>query len=69
MAEMPVTMFVAVHLAAATENSIVMEHHNVDNLWYDNLVAASVKPLMQDGFVPVPNTPVLGIELNENVVR
>ena len=69
MAGMPVTMFSAVHIAAATENFVAMEHHNVDDDWYGNLVTGPVKPLMQDGFVPVPNTPGLGIELNEEAVR
>lgn len=69
MAGMPVTMYAAVHIAAATENFMVMEHHNVDDAWYNDLVTGPVKPLMQDGFVSVPNSPGLGIELNEDVVK
>ena len=32
------TLFASVHCAAATENFLVMEHHNVDDAWYDDLV-------------------------------
>jgi len=69
MAGSPVTLFASVHCAAATENFLVMEHHNVDHTWYDDLVTGVSKPLVQDGFIPVPDTPGLGVELNEDAVR
>jgi L-alanine-DL-glutamate epimerase-like enolase superfamily enzyme len=70
MAGSPVTLFASVHCAAATENFLVMEHHNVDNEWYDRLVTTPAGPLVgADGFVPVPDTPGLGVELNEDEVR
>jgi len=70
MAGSPVTLFASVHCAAATENFLVMEHHNVDNDWYDKLVTGPAMPLVQaDGFIPVPDTPGLGVELNEDEVR
>ncbi|MDZ7721813.1 MAG: mandelate racemase/muconate lactonizing enzyme family protein [candidate division KSB1 bacterium] len=69
MAGSPVTMYSSVHCAAATENFLVMEHHNVDDDWYDDLVTGVPKPLVQDGYVPVPNGPGLGIELNEKAIK
>lgn len=69
MAGSPVTMFASVHCAAATENFLVMEHHNVDDAWYEELVTGVPKPLVQDGFVKVPDGPGLGIELNEEAVK
>jgi L-alanine-DL-glutamate epimerase-like enolase superfamily enzyme len=70
MAGGPVTMFSSVHCAAATENFLVMEHHGVDDTLYDTVVDGPPKPLMaSDGFVPVPNSPGLGIELNEDAVK
>ena len=70
MAGSPVTLFASVHCAAATENFLVMEHHNVDNDWYDELVTGPAMPLVQaDGFIPVPDTPGLGVELVEDEVR
>ena len=44
MAGHPVTLFASVHCAAATENFLVMEHHNVDDAWYDQLVTGVPKP-------------------------
>lgn len=65
MAGSPVTLFASVHCAAATENFLVMEHHSVDDEWYDPLVDGVAKPIVQDGFITVPDTPGLGFELNE----
>ena len=66
----PGDAFASVHCAAATENFLVMEHHNVDDAWYDDLVTGVPKPLMdQDGFIPVPDGPGLGIELNEEAIK
>jgi L-alanine-DL-glutamate epimerase-like enolase superfamily enzyme len=70
MAGHPVTLFSSVHCAAATENFLVMEHHNVDDEWYDDLVTGVPKPIMdREGFIPVPNGPGLGIELNEDAIK
>jgi L-alanine-DL-glutamate epimerase-like enolase superfamily enzyme len=70
MAGNPVTLFSSVHCAAATQNFLVMEHHNVDDAWYDDIVTGVPKPIMdKDGFIPVPNGPGLGIELHEEAVK
>ena len=69
MAGSPVGLFGSVHCAAATENFLVMECHDVDNPNYDDLVDGVPKPLVKDGFVQVPNGPGLGIELNEKAVK
>jgi len=48
----------------------VMEHHNVDDAWYDDLVTGVPKPFMdKEGFIPVPDGPGLGIELNEDAIK
>jgi len=70
MAGNPVTLFANVHCAAATENFLVLEHHNVDDKWYDTLVDGVPKPIVgPDGHIPVPDSPGLGIELNEEAVK
>jgi L-alanine-DL-glutamate epimerase-like enolase superfamily enzyme len=70
MAGGPVTMFSSIHCAAATENFLVMEHHGVDDPEYDSVVDGPAKPLIGgDGFASVPNTPGLGVELNEEAVK
>jgi L-alanine-DL-glutamate epimerase-like enolase superfamily enzyme len=69
MAGSPITLFSSVHCAAATENFLVMEHHNIDDAWYDDLVTGVPKPIVQDGFIQVPDGPGLGVELNEEEIK
>jgi L-alanine-DL-glutamate epimerase-like enolase superfamily enzyme len=69
MAGSPVGLFGSVHCAAATENFLVLEHHDVDTPNYDDLIDGISKPIVQDGFVPVPEGPGLGITLNEEAVK
>ncbi len=65
----PVSFFANVHCAAATENFLVLEHHSIDVPWWDDLVTGVEKPIVQNGFVKVPEGPGLGIELNEEVCK
>ena len=70
MAGSPVLLFASVHCAAATENFLVMEHHDADTGHYDSLVDGVAKPILdKDGFVAVPDGPGLGIELNEEAIK
>ncbi|MEX0601434.1 MAG: mandelate racemase/muconate lactonizing enzyme family protein [Rhodothermales bacterium] len=68
-ASSPVSMLAAVHAAAATQNFMWMEHHFVDLDWYDDLVTGIEKPIVQDGYIAVPEKPGIGIELNEEAIR
>ena len=58
-----------VHCAAATENFLVLENHSVDVPWWSDLVNGVEKPIVNKGFVTVPDKPGLGITLNEDVVK
>ena len=58
-----------VHCAAATQNLVALEHYSVDVSWWEDMVTGIDKPFMKEGFVPVPNKPGIGIELNEKVVK
>jgi L-alanine-DL-glutamate epimerase-like enolase superfamily enzyme len=70
MAGSPVALFASVHCAAATENFLVLEHHDADTSYYDNLVDGVAKPFVdKDGFVSVPDGPGLGITLNEETIK
>ena len=69
MAGSPVACMAAVHCAAATENFLVLENHSVDIPWWDDLVTGIESPIIKDGFISVPESPGLGIDLNEEVVR
>lgn len=65
----PVSCMANVHCAAATENFLVLENHSVDVAWWDNLVDGVSKPIVEKGFIKVPEGPGLGITLNEDVVK
>jgi len=65
----PVSCMANVHAAAATRNFVVLENHSVDIPWWDDLVTGVQKPIVQGGFVSVPQSPGLGVELNEEVVK
>jgi len=66
----PVSFLANVHCAAATENFIALEHHSLDVPWWESLVrTTSGKPLVEKGFAAVPDSPGLGVELNEEVVK
>jgi len=65
----PVSIMANVHCAAATENFIALEHHSADIDWWSDLVTGVEKPIIQNGYITVPEGPGLGIELNESVVK
>jgi gluconate/galactonate dehydratase len=69
MAESPIACLAAVHSAAATENFLALEFHSVDVSWWNNIVTGLPNPLVQGGFITVPDSPGLGIEsLNDEVI-
>ncbi len=65
----PISFMANVHCAAATQNFVALEHHSVDVAWWEDLVTGIEKPIVKNGFAKVPDTPGLGIELNEAVVK
>lgn len=70
MAETPVACLAAVHSAAATENFLALEFHSNDVEWWEDIVECGNKPIVDHGFIKVPEGPGLGIEnLNDDVIR
>ena len=65
----PIVAMANVHCAAATEGFIALEMHSVDNPWWDDLVNFETKKIINNGFVKVPESPGLGITLNEDAVE
>jgi len=66
----PVSFMANVHCAAATENFIALEHHSLDVPWWESLVRTTGgQPLVEKGFAVVPDSPGLGVELNEEIVK
>ena len=67
---LPIVFMANVHTAAAMpQNFIAFEFHSVDIPWWEDIVKGLEKPMIKDGFVNVPDSPGLGIELNEKVMR
>ncbi len=70
MAESPIACMAAVHAAAAMQHVLALEFHSVQVPWWQDMVNGLPKPLIQNGFIQVPNTPGLGItSLNEEVLK
>lgn len=69
MAGTPISTMASVHCAAATENFIALEHHFTEIPFWGDFIDGVQKPIIQNGFIPVPETPGLGFTLNEDAVR
>jgi L-alanine-DL-glutamate epimerase-like enolase superfamily enzyme len=65
----PICALAAVHAAAATDNFLALEHHSADIPWWQDLVEGIDKPLIDQGFIKVPEKPGLGLTLNEDLVK
>lgn len=66
----PVCCMANVHCAASTLNFLALENHSLDVPWWSSLVAEGVgKPIVDHGWITVPDRPGLGVTLNEDVVR
>jgi L-alanine-DL-glutamate epimerase-like enolase superfamily enzyme len=66
----PISFMANVHCAAATENFIALEHHSMDVPWWESLVRTTGgNALVEKGFAVVPDSPGLGVELNDEVAK
>ncbi|MEQ9442650.1 MAG: mandelate racemase/muconate lactonizing enzyme family protein [Cyclobacteriaceae bacterium] len=65
----PVSFLGSVHSAAATENFKWLEHHAVDKPQWEKLVTGIDGPIVENGYVKVPEKPGIGVELNEELVK
>ncbi len=65
----PVGCMASVHMISTLKDFLVMENHAVDIPWWGDLVTGPSKPIIQNGYIPVPTSPGLGVELNEEACR
>jgi L-alanine-DL-glutamate epimerase-like enolase superfamily enzyme len=68
-AGLPIGCMASVHCAAATENFLALENHSLDVPWWQDLVEGIEKPIINKGYITVPDKPGLGVTLNEDMVR
>jgi L-alanine-DL-glutamate epimerase-like enolase superfamily enzyme len=66
----PVGGFAGYHCAATFgDHFLAMENHALDMPWWQDLVTGVAKPIIDKGYVAVPEKPGLGLELNDAVVK
>ena len=66
----PVSCMANVHCAAATQNFLALENHSLDVPWWSSMVEEGAKtPILNHGWIQVPDRPGLGVTLNEDVIR
>lgn len=65
----PISLMANVHCAAATQNFIALEHHHTDDEKFEDMVTGIPKPIIDKGFIKVPETPGLGIDIDEKVLK
>jgi L-alanine-DL-glutamate epimerase-like enolase superfamily enzyme len=66
----PVSCLANVHCAAATQNFLALENHSLDVPWWSSMAQEYAKaPIVNHGWIEVPDRPGLGVTLNEDVIR
>ena len=65
----PVGAMASVHCAAATANFLACENHSLDVPFWQDLVQGIEKPIINKGYITVPDKPGLGITLNDEVCK
>lgn len=63
----PIGTVAACHVCAAVENFQVLEFHHLDNELWNGLTVE--QNLIVDGHITIPESPGLGVTLNENIAR
>jgi L-alanine-DL-glutamate epimerase-like enolase superfamily enzyme len=70
MAATPIATLASVHIAAATQNFLALEHHAADVERWSELVTGLPRPLIEDGYITVPDRPGLGFgDISEELFR
>ena len=64
----PVATMAAVHLCASVPNFLALEFHCGGMPWWNDL-AQKPKPILDRGYIAVPDAPGLGLELDFDVVQ
>ncbi len=65
----PIAFMANLHTAAAIPSFVALEHHGLDLPFWEGLVTGLPANYIQDGYVAVPDTPGLGVDLNLEGIR
>jgi gluconate/galactonate dehydratase len=63
----PIGTMASVHLSAAIPNFLALEWHAASVPFFDDLVANRRGPMIEKGYIQVPDKPGLGVEFNERI--
>jgi galactonate dehydratase len=64
----PIGTLAACHACASMRNFAILEFHGQDVAWWDELFIGH-HPMIEEGAIRLPESPGLGVELNEAVAR
>lgn len=65
----PVGTLASAHFCASIPNFLLLEFHASHVPFWNDLVEGVPKPIIQNGFIHIPDKPGLGVQLNEDVAR
>jgi L-alanine-DL-glutamate epimerase-like enolase superfamily enzyme len=65
----PIAFMANLHTAAAIPSFVALEHHGFDLPFWNGLVTGLPEPLMEGGYVKVPEKPGLGVDLDLEGIR
>jgi L-alanine-DL-glutamate epimerase-like enolase superfamily enzyme len=65
----PLGTMASCQVCATMPNFMVLEFHGQDVPFWGDLITGVPKPLIQNGEIRIPESPGLGVELNEGVAR
>jgi len=65
----PIAFMANLHCAAAISSFVALENHALDLPFWKDLVTGLDDPLIEDGYVAVPEKPGLGVELNYEGIK
>ncbi|MDQ1328353.1 MAG: Mandelate racemase/muconate lactonizing enzyme family protein, partial [Candidatus Poribacteria bacterium] len=65
----PIAFMANLHCAASIPSFVALENHAFDLPFWNDLVTGLPEPLMEDGYVKVPEKPGLGVELNYEGIK
>jgi L-alanine-DL-glutamate epimerase-like enolase superfamily enzyme len=65
----PIGTIASAHVATAIPNYLALEWHGMSVPFWNAMVTGLDGPVIQDGYIEVPQGPGLGVDLNEEVAR
>jgi len=65
----PIGTIASAHVAAAVSNFLALEWHGMSVPFWNDMAAGLGHPIIEDGYITVPEAPGLGVTLNEDLAR